>query len=170
MIVIYKMQFYEMTLVFSYIPAILASVLLYFGTYTFEIIFILLSVAIIGAILPYSVKNYSKKRYSKKVTYNPLIKMVELHIDRTSSPTKLGTIVNQHIRVARQMNSNVLFYSNHFSEEQLRKRFHGKILIKKANIFQIILFYSLFWIVTIGMKKGKRFPLLRCEIICKTAI
>jgi len=165
---LYKLQFHEMIIAYSLIPFLLACILFYSGIFTYNIIKILLSLSIIaGVIFPFSILIYSTLRYTKKVIYNPILKMVELHIGRTSSQMKLALSVSQNIRIAKQMNKNILFYTNHFSEEELQKRFGEIIQIKRANIFQIFMFYFTFLIITIGMKKGERFPLLRCEINCK---
>jgi hypothetical protein len=123
------------------------------------------NILFVGGIgFPFLILLYAKK-YSKKEFYNPLMKIVEIHIGRKGSPAKLLTSVKQSVKLAEKMNTNVIFYTNHFPEERLLYQNKFNIKVKKASLLQKISYYIPFWLITLGKKKGKIYPLLRCEII-----
>lgn len=160
-----KMQLVEMTLLLT-LPICLTAISLgYSNLLTMNLYYLFVGVMFgVGFVFPLSVLLYAR-RYSKKAFYNPLIRMVEIHIGRNGSPMKLARIVGESLRLAKQLNKNILFYTNHFPEERLREKFGDNLIIKNANGLQYVLFYLPFLLLTFGKRKQKIHPLLRCEIL-----
>jgi len=110
------------------------------------------------------------KLYCKELTYNPFNNVVEIHIGRAITEIKLARLLLKSIRFSRERNAVILFYTNHLSEERLRsglQKMEMDVQINKPNIVQWATFYLAFSLITIGKKKGKIYPLLRCEIYPK---
>ncbi len=163
-----------MILILLLIPCILFIGLIVLNLLTINLFLILKTWFIITVALILFICLYYKYRYPKLPFYNPISKVIELHIGITGSFTKE---VRKSIRLSKNIKRNIIFYTNHFSEERLLKSLRGKIIIKKPNLIQKGIFYftlSLLKIFCIILKlfgkkdlnyPNKRFPVLYCEIL-----
>jgi len=161
------MQLVEMVLVILSPLIITVFILSWLDLLTFHLLYLITACIVgIGVVIPGLILLYAR-RYSQKAVFNPIIRKVELHVGRKTTPIKLLRNVRESIKLAEKLNCNVVFYTNHLEDQRLRKMFNQPLLIKKANVLQKTLFYIPFFLITFGRKKDKWFPLLYCEIICK---
>jgi hypothetical protein len=160
-----KLQLIDMTLLFQVAMGLGIILVAVGGWLSFWWLTLLLFFNLFVSLLfPMSLLLYSRK-FSKKAFYNPIIKKVEVHIGRSSTPMKLAKTILEAVKLAKKMNQDVLFFTNHFPEERLKEKWGEKIQIKPTNLFRKILFYIPYYFVTFGKKKGNRYPLIECKLI-----
>lgn len=128
-------------------------------------------VALGGVVLPLFILGYSYFKINRKGIksfYNPLFGMIELHIGRTKSVGKMVRICLNAKRDAKKLNKDILFFTNHYPAERLVEFWGDALEVRKATLLEYITFYITFHIITMGMKKGKKYPLLRCVVKMET--
>ncbi|QPC47124.1 hypothetical protein [Mangrovibacillus cuniculi] len=106
------------------------------------------------------------QKYSKNVFFNPISNIVELHIGRRGTSMKLFRWIRESENLAKEKNTSVIFYTSHFSEDRILKKFGDRVVISQTTLIQQIVYWSTYYLITFGQVKGKRYPLLKCEIVC----
>ncbi|MGX1195756.1 hypothetical protein [Metabacillus sp. SLBN-84] len=157
-----KLQLMEITYLLMMPPVILILLLNVLGELTFTSFIVLTGLVLSGGGIAILIFLYSI-RYSKVAFYNWISGFVELHLGRGVS---LQKNVRQAVRLGQRLGKNVMFYTNHYPEERLRTKWEGKIIIKRANTIQSFFFNLTYYLITTGKKRGKRYPVLQCEILC----
>ncbi|MFF2532206.1 hypothetical protein ACFVS2_25185 [Brevibacillus sp. NPDC058079] len=139
-----RLQMTELQLLIV-LPALITMISIqFFHLMTINYFLILMSIMGIGVVAPSVImvgSYFILRKKGIKSFYNPLIKMIEIHVGRTTSEKKMLKICLQAKRDAKKMNVDILFCTNHYPK---------------------VLFYIPFVMTTIGVPKKKPFRLLRC--------
>lgn len=167
----HKRQLTEMQLMGAFFPALFFAFFTVLGHLTLTILLIAtVSIVVFAIILPiwallHSYRVGKVHGSGSKSFYNPLIKMVELHVGRTTSETSMLKIVLNAKRVAKRMNVDIIFTTNLYPAERLKGAFGDKIEIRKASFSEKVMFYIPYLLVLVGVRKRPQmYPLIRCVI------
>lgn len=163
-----KRQLSEIQLRTALMGFALIAVLMLLDVMNYTILFSIIGfISLGGIVLPILMAAHlilNNKRKGIKSFYNPLLGMIELHIGRTKSVGKMMRLCLNAKRDAKKLNKDILFFTNHYPAERLVEFWGDSLEVRRATLMEYITFYIPFHIVTMGMKKGKKYPVIRCVV------
>lgn len=124
----------------------------------------------LSCLFPLLVKYQSERKYGAGIIYNRVFGIIEFHINRTKDWSQIAKRAAKTRRIAKELNMEVLFYTDHYDESRLRKleaALKVQLDIKPANLFQRSVYRFTSAIATLGIKRESYYPVLRCVMKTK---
>lgn len=128
----------------------------------------------LSCVFPLVVKYQSERKYGAGIIHNRVFGIIEFHINRTKDWSQIAKRVAKTRRIAKELNMEVLFYTDHYDESRMRKlevALKVQLDIKPANLFQRAVYKFTSAFATLGINRESYHPVLRCVMktrnLCK---
>ncbi|WP_211750447.1 hypothetical protein, partial [Paenibacillus sp. Marseille-Q4541] len=119
---------------------------------------------VLSCIFPLIIK-FKSRKYGGGIIYNKWFKVIEFHLNRTSDWSDFALEVAKVRRLSKRTKIAILFYTDHYEETRLiemGKKLKLNMEVKRANLFQKLVYLFTSFIATIGKKRERKGDVLRC--------